>query len=301
MKTRLGTLLFFLTLCPAAMASTVTVVISGLGGNADYTEQFERYANSIADDARAIATSPQDVILVQGDAAKRNVITDILENLPVSNNADLFRLYLVGHGSHDGETYKFNIPGPDITGDEIVAALANIQSPQQLVVVATSASGALLEPLAAKNRVVITATKNAREKNAVRFPQHMVEALSEPAADINKDESISAQEMFDYAERAVAGYYNTEKLLASEHPKIEGSISSEIEVARYGTLLQRKDSIAPELLASRQTLSAEINALRARKDDVDEDTYFDQLQSLMLELAEIQRSIDEGETTNADQ
>lgn len=301
MKTSLSALLLLLGVSQTAISSTVTVIISGLGGSADYTEQFERYANSIADDARAMASSPQDVILVRGDAAKRNVITGLLENLPVSNNADLFRLYLIGHGSHDGETYKFNIPGPDITGDEIVAALAQIQSPQQLVVIATSASGALLEPLTAPNRVVITATKNAREKNAVRFPLHMVEALSAPAADINKDESISAQEMFDYTERAVASYYETEKLLASEHAKIEGSLSNDIEVARYGTLLQRKDSISPELLASRQTLSAEINSLRARKDDVDEDTYFDQLQTLMLELAEVQRSIDEGVTTNADQ
>lgn len=293
MKLIISTLLMVLA-APAALASTVTVVISGLGGNADYTEQFERYATAIADEARNIAQSPQDVILVRGDAAKRNVIMGLLENLPVSNNADVFKLFLIGHGSFDGEHYKFNIPGPDITDDEIVAALAKIESPKQLIVVATSASGALLEPLAAENRVVITATKNPREKNAVRFPMYMVEALSDTTADLNKDESISVQEMFDYATRAVNNYYDTEKLLASEHARIEGTLSNQIEVARYGTLLQRKDSISPAILAKRQALTSEINSLRARKEEVDEDEYFDRLQTLMLELANIQRSIDEG-------
>ena len=282
-------------------ATTVTAIISGLGGNTEYAEQFERYADEIANVARAAAESPQDVILVQGDAAKRNVIQGVLNNLPTSNDSDVFILYLIGHGSYDGEQYKFNIPGPDITGEEIVSALEKITAPKQLVVVATSASGALLEALAKPNRVVITATKNSREKNAVRFPQYMIESLSDTAADTNKDESISAEEMFNYTDRAVAGYFDTEKLLASEHPRLQGNIAAEIEVARYGTLLQRKDSISPELLAKRQTLSSEINALRDRKDEVDEDTYFDQLQSLMLELAEVQRSIDEGEQNNASQ
>ncbi len=279
---------------PLALASTVTVIVSGLGGNPEYVEKFERYADEVANVARAAAESPQDVILIRGDAAKRNVIMGILENLPVSNNSDVFLLYLIGHGSYDGEQYKFNIPGPDITGDEIVSVLENIESPKQLVVVATSASGALLDVLEKPNRVVITATKNAREKNAVQFPQYMIEALSDIGADTNKDESISAEEMFNYADNAVTSYFDTEKLLASEHPRLQGNIAAEIEVARYGTLLQRKDSISPELLTKRQSLSSEITALRARKDDVDEDTYFDQLQSLMLELTAVQRSIDEG-------
>ena len=30
--------------------------------------------------------------------------------------ADAFVLMLIGHGSDDGVEYKFNIPGPDITG-----------------------------------------------------------------------------------------------------------------------------------------------------------------------------------------
>ena len=126
-------------------------------------------ATTIADEARRVADSPQDVILVRGDAAKKGVILSLLENLPVNSKADVFTMYLIGHGSIDNKQYKFNIPGPDITGSEIAEALTNIKAPQQLIVVSTSSSGVLQETLAAKNRVVMTATKNAKERNAVRF------------------------------------------------------------------------------------------------------------------------------------
>jgi hypothetical protein len=288
-----------LLLISAASANTVTVVISGLGGNADYEEQFTQYATQIADEARRAAASPQDVILVRGDAAKRNVIISLLENLPVSNEAETFVMYLIGHGSTDNQQYKFNIPGPDITGTELADALANIKAPRQLIVVSTSASGALQETLAAPNRVVVTATKNARERNAVRFTEYLVNALSDAGADINKNESISAREMFDYAKSATENFYKQENLLAPEHAVLSGELADNIEVARYGVLLEKKDDIAPALLARRQSLAGEIDALKARKDDVDEDQYFDTLQQLMLELAEVQRDIDAGGAANA--
>jgi hypothetical protein len=291
---KLTALLTLLAASGGVWASTVTVVISGLGGNQQYTEQFNQYATSIAEEARRVAASPQDVILVRGDSAKKNVIVSLLENLPVSNSPEVFVMYLIGHGSIDNQQFKFNIPGPDITGEELAEALANLNASQQLVVISSSASGAMLETLAAPNRVVITATKNGKEKNAVRFTEYMVNALTDTAADLNKNESISAQEMFSYAQSATENYYTKEKLLAPEHARIAGELADQIEVARYGVLLEKKDDIAPALLARRQSLSNEINSLKARKDEVDEDTYFDTLQELMLELADIQRSIDAG-------
>lgn len=298
MKTLAAIVLFLASASPAF--ATTTVVISGLGGSEEYDEQFASYATTIADEARLLASSPHDVIMVRGDAAKRSVILGLFSNLAVKNNTESLTVYLIGHGSFDGQTYKFNIPGTDITGPELTDALNGINAKRQLIVVATSASGAMLEPLADPARVVITATKNGRERNAVHFPKYMVDALSDPAADINKNEIISAQEMFAYAEREVSSYYEGEKLLAAEHPRIEGSLAEEIEVGRYGTLLRRKDSISPELLTQREQLSAEINNLRTRKEDISEDEYFDRLQTLMLDLATIQRTIDDaGSDENA--
>ena len=33
---------------------------------------------------------------------------------------------MIGHGTYDGEEYRFNLPGPDLTGTEIVQLLDQI-------------------------------------------------------------------------------------------------------------------------------------------------------------------------------
>ena len=63
---------------------------------------------------------------------------------------DAFALLMIGHGTYDGAEYKFNIPGPDITAEELASLLNRIPAGRQLVVNMTSASGASLSVLAKK-------------------------------------------------------------------------------------------------------------------------------------------------------
>jgi len=288
--------------CSISNAANVTVVISGLGGSEDFTEKFDGYASAIADETRLIAQSPTDVMLLRGNASKKDIVTALFDAISTREDIDKFTAFFIGHGSFDGRSYKFNIPGPDITGEELAALLNKVQARQQLIIAATSSSGALLEQLdngnqttgnqTTGNRTVITATKNGREKTAVIFPEYMVEAITTPDADIDKNESISAAEIFEYANRSVEQFYETEKLLAPEHARLQGENAESFEVARYGRLLAMEDKVPEELITTRETLSNQITTLRSRKEDIDEDEYFDTLENLMLELAEVQSQID---------
>ena len=102
-------------------------------------------------------------------------------------------LILIGHGSYDGEEYKFNLLGPDISGEDRVLC-DRIPSKRQLIVNTTSASGGSIGALEKPGRIVIVATKTGTEKNATVFARYWVEALSDPTADMDKNESISALE-----------------------------------------------------------------------------------------------------------
>ena len=66
-------------------------------------------------------------------------------------------------------------------------------------------------------RAVIAATKSGTEKNATVFARYWVEALQDPSADIDKSDSISAMEAFNYATKKTAAFYDSQKRLATEH------------------------------------------------------------------------------------
>ena len=70
-------------------------------------------------------------------------------------------------------------------------------------------------------RVVITATKAGTEKNATVFPRYWIEGLRDPAADSDKNEIVTALEVFRYAEEKTAKFYETQKRLSTEHALIE--------------------------------------------------------------------------------
>src|SRR5581483_3881335 len=121
----------------------------------------------------------------------------------------------------DGTDYKFNLPGPDLSATELASLCDRIATKRQLIVDTTSASGGAAIALRKSNRGVITATKSGTEKNATVFARYWVEALRDPAADVDKNESITALEAFQYADRKTADFYTAQKRLATEHPQFE--------------------------------------------------------------------------------
>ena len=124
----------------ALHAANVTVVISGLGGNEEFNERFDEYATAIAEETRQIAQTSTDVMLLRGSAAKKDIVIALFDAISTREDIDKFTAFFIGHGSYDGRTYKFNIPGPDITGDELADLLNKVRSREQLVFAATSAS-----------------------------------------------------------------------------------------------------------------------------------------------------------------
>jgi hypothetical protein len=211
--------------------------------------------------------------------------------------ADSLVVMLVGHGSYDGEAYKLNLPGPDVDGAELERLLGAIPARSQLVVNATSASGAVLETWAADGRTLITATRSGFERNATRFAQHFAGALAAGSADINKNGVITAQEAFDYASRRVADSFEKEGALATEHPQIKGGAPTRFTVARLATSGPAPEAApaSPEVVAltvERDRLDAEIEALRGRRESMASEAYLAELQRLLVQLAEVQAKID---------
>ena len=270
------------------------LIVGGIGGEPGYDEAFAGQVGSLATAARRTVGADAQIMVLSGETATRDALRERFAELAEKTvAADRLAVFLLGHGSYDGESYKFNLSGPDIDHAELGVLLDAVPARTQLVVNATSASGAALESWTADGRTLITATRSGAERNATRFGTHWAEALSAEEADINKNGSISAQEAFDCADRMVAESFEAEGALATEHPQLAGEGAAAFEVARLTA--RRLDS--PELIALNGQLAEieeEIAALRLRREELGED-YLPQLQALLVRLSLVQQQIDAAE------
>lgn len=290
--TRVG---FILLLLPMVVAAELHVIaVEGLGGTEEYTQRFSEEVAKLELAAESITTSEHMRVFAGEEATEENILAHFDALAAIVNADDRVVIYLIGHGSYDGYEYKFNLPGPDLTGEQLVELLDALPSNNQLLVNTSSASGATLDALTNETRVVITATRSGSERNATRFGSSFVAALEDPAADINKNNAISAQEAFDYAARQVTDYFEFRGQLATEHPQLKGERAARFTLARLEVPEPAGDD--PELgllFEQRDQLDGRIEELQLRKDELTTDEYYTQLQQLLLELARVGDRIDQ--------
>lgn len=299
--TRLACLLL-LALVPGLPAETLTssrthfVILSGLGGEPLYEKRFADQVKDLEKVARRNAGDASLVRSLSGEAATRKAIEELFARLKKDvAPEDSLAVVLLGHGSYDGYDYKLNIPGPDITGERLRILLEGVPAERQLVVNTTSASGAVMELWKTDKRIVVAATKNGRERTATTFAQFFVEALASAEADTDKSESITAEEAYTYAERKVKDFYESEMRLATEHSRMEGELAGSFTLARLGKALEAAaDPATRELMARREALEQQVGALKLRKESMAEQQYFDELQKVLIELAQLQTKIDDA-------
>jgi len=292
----------------AAHASTFYVTITGLGGEADYTQRFKMWAEDID---TSLKKAGGDVNVSTLHLPTRDQVRARFNDLAkqVKNN-DALVVMLIGHGTYDGQDYKFNLQGPDITATELATLMDHVPAQRQLVVNMTECSGGSIEQLKRPMRIVITATRGGTERNATVFARYWAEALREPAADTDKNEAVSALEAYRYAMQKTADFFETQKRLATEHSMIEdtgkgqgernpaadsaeGKVAASFAVIRLGAnAAAARDPQKRPLLERKEALEQAIDKLKFEKAAMPEAEYKRQLTKLLLELANVQGEID---------
>ena len=276
---------------PAVAAAPRVLIVAGLGGEPDYASAFLEQAEAAARSAESIHAA---VTVLSGEHARAEAIRAALADIAPDATNDLV-LVLIGHGSYDEEHYRFNVPGPDPTADEIAEWLLGVPAKQQLVVLATSASGAAVDTLEGEGRAVVAATRDGSERNAVVFGRFWVAALQDTRADVDKDGRIDADEAFRFTEQAVAAHYEEAQRIATEHPRRVGRTErfALAVLAEHGLATALGDPALASFVDRRDELLAEIDDLRATKSDYPEEDYFAGLQELLLELAAVERRLEQ--------
>ena len=291
------------------------VIINGAGGEPVYAKQFEQWTAELsavlsdrygfdAKQIKVLTEKPADATTARATAEEVKRTFAALKTQLAADN--ILFVFLIGHGSFDGKESKFNLVGPDLPASEYNALLSALPTRRIVVLNMASASGEFIKSLAARGRIVITATRNGQETNATRFPGFFITALNANDSDTNQDGHTSVLEAFVYANRLTEEFYKRAGRLATEHALIDDNgdgVGREKAEAGEGLLARATyiDSLSvgeaaatvatAKLLQERTRLEGEIEQLIARKDSMQEAEYEATLEKLFIQLAKVNRSI----------
>ena len=295
----------------ASLDKPTVLVVVGAPGEEDYGKNFAQWAGlwekaGVQAGARFVSIG----LKTNGAAADRELLQQALSAEPKEAATELWLVFL-GHGTFDSKEAKFNLRGPDISATELAKWLEPFKRPLAVINTA-SASGPFLNSLSGPRRVIVTGTKSGSEQNYARFGQYISEAIGGTEADLDKDGQTSLLEAYLFAARGTAEFYTSEGRLATEHALLddngdglgtpaswfrgvravkkakEGAPLDGLKAHQVHLIRSEADGKMPaEIRARRDQLEVAISKLRDAKPSLDEGEYYRQLETLLIEMAEL--------------
>jgi hypothetical protein len=298
---------------PATAEERWALLVSGSSGGEKYAKQMQEWhaalstalVNRYGFDAGRVRVLSEATEPAGQRATSENVRKSLTDLRGQMSRDDLLLVVLMGHGTFDGESAKFNLVGPDLTAKEWSALLGAV--PARLVVVNTTASSfPFLEELSARGRVVITATDSAAQKYATVFPEYFVKTMQEASTDLDKNGRTSIYEVFAATSLAVRQHYEQRGQLTTERALIDdngdrqgredqvagpdGAVARTLYLDSENPLAASNPELA-ELLRRRRELETEAEALKLKKDAMPAEEWAAEYEKLMIELAKTSREI----------
>lgn len=307
-----------------AKAQTRALVVTGLGAEDKYRKQFMTLGDQLTSALRGRFGIPDSNIawigedstrqspLYKGRATAQAITRELDRIAAAAKPGDQVVIVLIGHGSGDGEETKFNIPGPDVTAREFNLMLSRLAAQRVAFLDLTTASGDAIGVLSQPNRIVVTSTKSAYERNESQFARFFVEALDKPGvADVDKDGRVSLLEAYRYGVAETRRSYENDERLVTEHAQLDddgngkGTDLPDGRGAGDGLLSRRfffdagavearmaaADPRFAKLYSDKFAIEDRIDALKQRKASMAPAEYYGELETLLVGLARLARDI----------
>jgi len=218
---------------PCQAQSRYAVLIGGLGGSPEYTRTLQQYLF----DTHAALTGPlgfeeKHVVVLTETAIAETAPADGIANAENIRSTfatlagqvtldDHVYVILFGHGSFDGRQAMLNIARRDLSSVDYAQLVNTLPAGRIVFINTASASGPFVAALSAPDRIVITATRSGTQRNLTVFPRFLVEALSSPSADLDRNGSLSVLEIYNYAALQTSGHFEENGHLATEHALLD--------------------------------------------------------------------------------
>ncbi len=312
---------------PTLFGDRYAIIIGGIGGQPEFTETYLQQTSRMYNLLRErFYYEPKNILYLfekpELDSAKidfqataENIRKAFQKLANIMKENDQLFVFMVGHGSYDGDWCKFNLVGADLRDIDFMQLLDQLPAKKTIIVNTTSASGPFIERLSAPERVILTATKSGQEHFATNFADFFLDALSTEEADVNKDQRISMAEAFTFAKNRQDKWFEEKRRIRSEHPLLDdngdGKGSLTLDAAADGQQASRsylgpvsaewqavakksqsgQASPGEKLLLEKMALEQQIEDLKAKKAQMPPEVYSRQLETLLVRLAKLNKEI----------
>jgi hypothetical protein len=287
------------------------LVVVGAAGTEEYGEMFRTWAERWQAAAeRGHAEFAAIGLAPAGEQPDLELLAAKLAEFAKIPDQPLW-LVLIGHGTFDGKTARFNLRGPDVSAAELAKLVEPLERPLAIIN-CTSASGPFLAELSGAGRVVVAATRSGHEVNFARLGDYLSSAIADPRADLDKDDQTSLLEAYLLAASGLAEFYAREARLATEHALLDdtgdklgtppdwfrgvravktakdGAAPDGVRAAQWVLVPSgREEELSAASRTRRDELERDLAALRDRKSDLPEDEYLVLVEPLLVELARL--------------
>ena len=168
------------------------------------------------------------IVLKAGDSSAATARTPTSENIQnaihnfssIIKPDDRFIFYYVGQSNVIGEELRINLPGVDVTPEQLALWIKEIMASSMLIVFDCPGSGLAAKALSVNGRVIIGSC-SAEQHYTTHFSEYFIPALTDSQSDMNEDGKISILEAFTTTSKKIDDWYRQEKLLTTETPVLE--------------------------------------------------------------------------------
>jgi hypothetical protein len=311
----LAAVLLLLPGSPAFGGDKYALVITGASGGDVYAQKYQTWRVAFTHLLREKFGYEQErlVVLAESESegvqkATREQVQRVFGDLRKKlTKEDQLLVLLIGHGTtSDGEDAKFNLVGPDLSATEWADLLKPIAA-RVVFINTSSASFPFLRKLAARGRVVVTATDSSAQQFETVFPEFFLKAFEGGGADLDKSGRVSFWEAFTFASAGVRNWFEQKGQLPTErpllddtgagigreaqNPGVDGAVARVTYLAPDAVLALPSDAGQAVLVKRRADLERQVEELKARKESTPPDQYDAELEKLLVEIARISQQL----------
>ena len=133
---------------------------------------------------------------------------------------DRFIFYYVGQANIVAGKLRLNLPGKDITHEQLAEWMNRIRASSMLFVLDCPGAGLAVKAMTGQGRIIIGAC-TAEQHYSTRFSEYFVPSLVDSKSDTDSNGKISLLEAFTFASKQLDDWYFRQLLLKTETPILE--------------------------------------------------------------------------------